>query len=372
MCTNFLLAVPQNPGSATPQMYVSARCLELTGALATSIYLVPAKQTFPLVAADQSTPWVGTYGFIGLADPNALLTFPCFMDGMNEVGLSFAALWLPGTQYPSSGSTPMLDFYDLGAWVLSSYATVQELEQQGLSTISIVGPGPSPCQLGYLPLHFIATDPTGASLVLEFINGSMNVYAPDYDNGATADGVLTNAPTYDWQRANLANYANLTVEGAGTTVSGPPGPPVGSGLLGLPGDPMSASRFVKAATFRQGFGLLPPDGTGWLPTPKDAGATASAQTIVNVAMQMVQMIQATPYGTALITPKTAGTPPTVGDWTQWAVVRDHTNLMFYFSSAFNSTLCAVDLNSLDFSGPISKPGQLKSIAVLPGLSLIHI
>ncbi|MBW8811348.1 MAG: hypothetical protein JF591_21585, partial [Lysobacter sp.] len=68
MCTNFLLAVPTIPAvQGNPTQFISARCMELTGALATNLYLVPAQQTFPIVA-NQSQGWIGSYGFVGLGD----------------------------------------------------------------------------------------------------------------------------------------------------------------------------------------------------------------------------------------------------------------------------------------------------------------
>ncbi|MEH6421282.1 linear amide C-N hydrolase [Pseudomonas sp. CGJS7] len=362
MCTNFLLSVPVVPAGSTPAtQHISARCMELTGAMETRMYLVPAQQKFPLVPS-KSTPWTGTYGFVALADSEAMPEFPCFVDGLNSVGLSCAALWLPGTTYAEAGSVAAgakaVEFHDFVAWVMSQFQFVSELSTalQGLDLI-----GPKPGTLTYLPLHFIATDATGASVVIEMIDGKMKHYAGD----DTSDGVLTNAPTYDWQRTNLASYDHLTVEGGGTSRSANAGPPVGCGLLGLPGDIMSPSRFVKATTFRKGFGLLQSGGAKWLPTPKGAGATGSTQTIVNVALSMVQMIQATPYGTAVIKPKAAGDAPKVGDWTMWQVARDHSNAVYYFSSAFNATPQQVDLSQLDFGGGSVKVTQLLSQPVLP-------
>ncbi|MBW8810223.1 MAG: linear amide C-N hydrolase, partial [Lysobacter sp.] len=272
-------------------------------------------------------------------------------------------------------SSNALEFCDIAAWAMSQFATVPDVVA-ALAGVNVIGPAVG--SQSYLPLHFIATDATGASVVIEFVGGAMNVYPPDYADGATGDGVLTNAPTYDWQRTNLSSYVHLSVEGAGTSTSNDSGPPVGSGLLGLPGDIMSASRFVKAATFRQGFGLLPGDGEGWLPTPATAGATDSTQTIVNVALQMVQMIQATPYGTALLKPTTASPSsshphlkaraPSVGDWTMWQVARDHTNFVYYYSTAFNSIVQKVDLTTVDFSGGSVAASALKSIQVMPAAS----
>jgi choloylglycine hydrolase len=90
----------------------------------------------------------------------------------------------------------------------------------------------------------------------------------------------------------------------------------------VPGDPMPSSRFVKAATLRKGFGLLPTNGKGWMPTAKEGGVIGPVQTIVDVAMQLVQMIQATPYGTALMSPKHKDPPrPPIADTGSWGL--DH-------------------------------------------------
>jgi choloylglycine hydrolase len=362
MCTNFLLAVPNIPATgAGATQYISSRCMELTGVMKTSMYLVPAQQVFPLIK-NGSVSWTGTYGFVALADPSGMPVFPCFVDGINSAGLSCASLWLPGTSYAASASSNALEYYDLGAWIMSQFATVDEVVT-ALAGINVIGAAPGSDL--YKPLHFIATDPTGASVVIEFIDGAMNVYPPSYNNGATQDGVLTNSPTYDWQRTNLADYVNLSVEGSGTSSTNTSGPPVGAGLLGLPGDIMSASRFVKAATFRIGYGKLPSDGTGWLPTVPDAGATGSTQTIVSAALSLVQIIQATPYASALISPASSTAAPTVGDWTMWQVARDHTNAVYYFSSAFNPTVQKVDLSEVDFGGGSVKMSALKTIPVLP-------
>ena len=379
MCTNLLLAVPTTPGaSAGPMTYVSARTLELAGTLETSIYLVPAGTTFPLVSPPTPPPmpqparWKSQYGFLGVSGNAHMMTqFPCFMDGLNETGLSLGALWLPGTDYPRSGPSPQVFFADFGAWVLGQFATVADLATAltgSAPCMSVVGPPiptPQVPQPYYLPLHFIATDETGASLVVEFIDGVMRVYSGDQ----TADGVLTNAPPYDWQRANLANYAHLDVIGPATSVASSAAP-VGSGLLGMPGDPMSASRFVRTATMRQGFGLLPRTGTGWLPAPGGSppvGVSGSEQTVVNVAMQLIQVVMATPYGTTLAPGSAPTDPPQVGDWTMWAVVRDHTNRKFYFTTAFNGIMRVVDVSTA-LKGtvpPGESPPSFKSIPLLP-------
>ncbi|MEI2429431.1 linear amide C-N hydrolase [Lysobacter yananisis] len=363
MCTNFLLSVPNVPsGSPGALQHITARCMELTGTLATRLYRVPAQQKFPIFR-DHSQPWTGQYGFVALADPETMPEFTTFIDGINQAGLSCAALWLPGTQYATqadSGEQPVA-FHDFVAWVMSQFDSVPTLVS-ALANVRIVGPQPDAPT--YLPVHFIATDSQGLSAVIECIGGQTIVYGPDYRNGATNDAVLTNAPTYDWHRSNLEIYEKLSVVGSGTSRKADSGPPVGAGTVGLPGDITSPSRFIKAWFLRKGLGLLPRDGKGWLPTAKLDGATDSTQTVVNVALQLVQIVQATPYGTALVSSDKHPLPQQ-GDWTMWQVARDHTNAVYYFNSAFNATVQRVDLSQLDFGGGSVSAGELASVQVMP-------
>lgn len=92
----------------------------------------------------------------------------------------------------------------------------------------------------------------GESVVLEPTNhGHFRVF----DNTV---GVMANDPTFDWHMTNLANY--LQVQGFNkqqnhlnsktviTPISN------GTGLLGLPGDYTSPSRFVRVAYLRNLIG----------------------------------------------------------------------------------------------------------------------
>ncbi|WP_437488797.1 linear amide C-N hydrolase [Sorangium sp. So ce1014] len=360
MCTNLLLSVPKVPGDASQgKVHASARCLELAGTLGTNIYVVPPGQSFPLVSPPVPHPleWSNKFGFVGVGpEPKGFAQAPCFLDGLNEEGLSAAALWLPGTAYPlSGGPSNNVWFTDFVAWIVGSFARVSDLKatlQAGAAGINVMGPptpdGPLPVgprlPLGptaedvYLPLHYIVTDATGASVVIEFVDGAMNVYD-------SSDGVLTNAPPYPWQLANLALYPHLDTVGAQTAVVSS-GPPVGSGLVGMPGDPMSSSRFVRAATWVKGMHRLPSDGSGWLPAPGGAtGGSDPVQTVVNIAMQLVQVVMATPYGTLLAPSASPSTQLAVGDWTMWSLVRDHTHQDLYFTTAFNGIMRSINVKA---------------------------
>lgn len=403
MCTNLLLSVPGS--SAGSRINASARALELAGTLSSSVYLVPRSCAFPLEKAGGGTlNWTNQYGFVGIASPAKFETFPAFMDGLNETGLSAAALWLPGTLYPAaptSGPNNSVVYTDFVAWILGNYSCAATLEADLTSGTVVRIYGPVPGQ-GFAPLHFIATDATGASVVVEFVNNTMNVYGPTagangVPAGATSDGVLTNAPFYDWQRTNLQNYETLTIVGPETSTTRTTGPVVGSGMLGMPGDPMSQSRFVRAATLRKGYDptthLLPSSGAGWLPAPGGgaAGFADPTQTVVTIAMQLVQMVMETPYGTTLSrreldlkkgdvaapfrdAPAASGSTIDAGDlstaqpgdWTMWCVVRDHSNPAYYFQSAFSGIINSVTLTSSMFepNSTIKFPNFL-SIPILP-------
>lgn len=372
MCTNLVINYPgtTTPDPATPALVLGARSLEFTGQLPTSLFWVPSGQVYPQIKVapvnnpqgDLQLGWTSQYAFVGIAYPNPSGEGYCFMDGLNSQGLSVGGLWLPGTNYPQTATGPYLWFSDLGAWLLGNFATAAHA-YEALQTTCVVGPA-SPTQQqkspGFAPLHFIVTDPGGNSLVVEFVNGvSATLYPPGQN---TSNGVLTNAPPYDWQCQNLANYANLSAIGGQTSTGPVVGAPVGAGLTGMPGDPMSQSRFVRAATFVKAVEQLAPDGTGWLPAPNgtaNGGTVQTVQTLVNVTMQIVQMAMQTPYGTMLAPAATTGGYPTVADWTMWSVVRDHTNLVYYYTTAFNGILRSVSL------GALAGQRKITSITLLP-------
>lgn len=385
MCTNLLISVPSNPGqeSADPSpMYVSARALELPGALPQSVYVMASGQQWPLTAAEGWTTldWTNTYGFVGIASSESWESTPTFNDGINSAGLSIGGLWFaPGTEFPppsmeTPAPTNQLSYFDFPAWVLGNFATAEDF-LTAFREITVVGP-PDTSKL-YIPLHYIVTDNTGQSVVVEFIGGRAVHYHSD-------KGVLTNWPSYDWHTTNVQNYYNLTPYGSTTSPTGK-GPPGGGGFLGLPGDPLSASRFVKAWVLTEGIQMLPADGAGWLPAPgafattpppKYLGYAGPEQTAVTTALQLVQLCMGTPYGMLLGQtengPATTGTPatqpstytPSYGDYTMWTSVRDHTNGKYYFSSAFSGLLTKIDLTEIDFATTPPYPNS-PSLAVMP-------
>ena len=84
-----------------------------------------------------------------------------------------------------------------------------------------------------LPFHWKVSDPGGQSIVIELVNGGeVKVYD-------AFQGVITNAPTYDWHLTNLRNHIGLSPAAEKPiTIDGRTFSPLGAGtgLRGLPGD----------------------------------------------------------------------------------------------------------------------------------------
>ena len=202
-----------------------------------------------------------------------------------------------------------------------AYARARSLDEAValLRTVNVID-FPILRDTNYPPLHVIVCDATGTSVVIEFIEGEMQVTP-------CANGVMTNAPDYNWQLLNLTNYETLSVYNStqqhwGQEING-------SGLRGVPGDATPPSRFVRITEML---------GTIFSP--------GSSQEAVGLAQQLIQTVFV-PYGT--IASLDQHGDPKLADYTQWTVVRDHVNRLYYFTTAFNPTLQMVDLDALDFS-----------------------
>ena len=138
--------------------------------------------------------WKSKYGAVGL-DCYGMVTFA---DGMNEKGLASGVFYLPGfAQYQKVGPGEQgksLAPWEIPLWVLTSFATVDEVKA-AITKIK-VWPGVVPnLSKEPLPLHYIVTDQSGRSLVIEYVKGKLHLY----DNPL---GVITNSPPFDWQLKN--------------------------------------------------------------------------------------------------------------------------------------------------------------------------
>ena len=118
-------------------------------------------------------------------------------DGVNDKGLAGGALYFKGyadfppfSQQSGKAQVPALDFLH---YVLGLCASLDDLREL-LADITLVGLQDKLTGT-VAPLHWIFTDLSGKSLVVEQIKQGLNAY----ENPV---GVLTNSPDFPWQMPN--------------------------------------------------------------------------------------------------------------------------------------------------------------------------
>lgn len=302
-----------------------ARSMEFATDLKSQLVTTPQGKSFTSTTANNKpgVSWKSKYGYVYLNGLNQDFV----VDGMNEKGLSFEALYLPGeTQYqtvPAGKDNQGLPYHLMGDWILGNFQTLDEVKQM-LPTIFLFEqklPG-----LGDMifPLHYSIYDASGNGIVVEYVNGKMQLY----ENKV---GIMTNSPLYDWHITNLRNYLNLSPFSPDPVVAGGitfTATGQGAGMFGLPGDVSPPSRFVKAAFLLKNS----------YPINDAAGALNLAQHIINnvdIPMGAVRAKQAD--------------GSVVGDYTQWVVFKDLTHKVIYFRTYNDLTVRGVAFNKLDFS-----------------------
>lgn len=196
--------------------------------------------------------WKTKYSFIGIN----LCGTTLFFDGVNEKGLAGGLLFLNACTWDNKENIKNDNLIPVNSgeiipYILSNFETVEEIKgnitkiavtSEDIKALGDLGKN-SP-----ITAHYTFTDKKGNTVVLEPTNnGRFRVF----DNLV---GVMTNDPTYDWHMTNLSNYIQIQecnrqpnklnefieIKQASN----------GSGLLGLPGDYTSPSRFVRASYLR--------------------------------------------------------------------------------------------------------------------------
>jgi choloylglycine hydrolase len=305
---------------------VSGRTLEFGFFIPTDIVAIPRGHEF---ASD--TPigpglsWTSKYATVGAV----LHGTAGALDGMNEKGLAVGVFYFPTfanyaktTKQTQARSVSIVDF---ATWMLTNFATLDELR-------AAVGPGGSVIAPTLVPgfppepqpVHFVVYDKTGASIVIEPLDGKLKVF----DNPL---GVITNSPGFDWHMTNLRNYIALnprnvppvTVNGATFHQLGQ-----GSGMLGLPGDFSPPSRFVRAAVFSATA----------IPS-KNAG---------EAVFQLFHILNNFDIPVGVAREEHDGVIHT--DYTMLTTARDPQALKYYWKTYDDQTIRSVDLHALNPDG----------------------
>ncbi|MFW6263023.1 MAG: linear amide C-N hydrolase [Thermotogota bacterium] len=265
--------------------------------------------------------WQVKHGFVAFQASEGVT-----MDGMNEAGLSVGAFLHKGfaeySEYDPEYASISLSPIDIVTFILSNFATIDAMKSE-LEKIRIV-PVVDPVIGKAWPGHLMASDKNGACVVIEFIDGSIQIT----DNPV---GVITNNPTFDWHLTNLRNYGYLSsepfdpVKWGELTITPLAG---GSGMLGLPGDFTSPSRFIRAVVFSQYSRKT----TGGYDTVKE----------------LFRILDSFNVGPHLAEGSDGNSGDQMPSATQWTIANDTANLTIYYHTMYNRRVRKIDLEKIDF------------------------
>lgn len=236
-CTGIFLKAVNNTN-------VYARTLEFGIDLESQVLFIPKNTNFTALAPSNKDglTWNSKYDVLGVN----VFDKPHLLDGFNEEGLAGGLFYFPGfAEYQTvspqeySKSLPM---WQLLTWILTNFKNTTEVKSalKNIFVTNVELP-----KFGKVPAHLIIHDESGQSIVIEYVNGKLNIHNNPI-------GVITNSPNFEWHLINLNNYINLNalnstkqdLNGIKLSQLGQ-----GSGMLGLPGDSTPPSRFVRATMF---------------------------------------------------------------------------------------------------------------------------
>ena len=288
--------------------------------------------------------WKTKYRAVGM---NAF-DYEIIIDGINEKGLSAAGFYFPN--YASfcpptiANNGKGMAGWEFPGFLLGTCASVEDVKKE----IKDVFIAPTELEeFGFAPpLHYVVHDADGACLVIEPINGTLVTY----DNPI---GVFTNSPTFDWHLINLSQYTALNPLDSGAIEIGNglelSKPGIGAGLLGMPGDFMPTSRFVRATVFSQTA----------LPTETaQEGILQSFHIMNNFDIpkgalrdkahdsSSSDLTKPAPKPDTNLTKPTPKPDPLHTDYTIWTSASDLTNRLYYFHTYKSRVIHKVDLNDL--------------------------
>lgn len=216
------------------------RTMDFSYPIEPGLYVIPKHYEWSSLIT--SKKYRNRYGFIGIGQKTEDMLG--FFDGMNERGFAAAALYFEGYadyDLPIKNNKELIASLDFLHYLLGHCSSIDDL-QALLANIQIVGL-PDPVTQTVAPLHWIATDRSGACVVIEQTKSGLEIIHNPI-------GVMTNSPDFQWHMTNLRNYLNVSTSQQKETywenvLLTPFGQ--GAGTIQLPGGFTSPERFVRAA-----------------------------------------------------------------------------------------------------------------------------
>jgi choloylglycine hydrolase len=269
-------------------------------------------------SGENGLKYTSVYGYVGIYTEYE----PFVVEGVNEAGLSAGLFFFPNygdyAPYNSAHNDKTLCDMQFVSWVLSQFSSIDQVKT-ALAKIDLVT---LDHKIG--AVHWRIAEPGGRMVVLEIVAGVPHFYENTL-------GVVTNAPGFQWHMTNLNNYVNLEPGSApnNTIKQGITLQPLGhgSGMLGLPGDFTSPSRFVRATFFQ---------------TTSPAWATGF-DTVVQ-AFHILNNFDI-PIGSQHIKSEIPKGMPSA---TQFTAATDLKAMKLYYRTAWNSNIRCIDLMNIDF------------------------
>lgn len=269
--------------------------------------------------------WRSKYGVVALDMVNKM----ALADGMNEEGLTAGLFYHPGfakyTKYDSAKAGNAITAIDVVTYILTQYKSINEV-REGMSKVTVVPVIDDSIGM-VVDAHFIVTDSTGQSIVIEFTEGKMKIHNAPL-------GVVTNAPNFDWHMTNLRNYVNLSqVSIPDKKIQELDFKPLGagSGMIGLPGDTTPPSRFIRAVAFSQ-----------------TARKTLTSSETIYELFRILDSFNLG-LGSAEGSLHTQEGDNSLRSSTLWTTAHDTKNKILYYHTQHNRRVRMIDLKAIDFS-----------------------
>ncbi len=199
-------------------------------------------------------------------------------------------------------------------WATALFSNVREVKD-ALGDVSIWGPE-------IMEEHFILRDASGASLVVELIDGKQRLYL-DLNDGVTGYGVMTNEPQFDFHLTNIGHYEwkrDLTRQ-----------------AIAVPGGYYPEDRFLRVYMTKEGMDA---DGLS------DTNNYQMAFSLTSQVLNTVTVPMGKQYGTDTGTASGEGDN---NDHTIFGIIRDHASPTIYWRDAGNPTFRRIRLQDIDLS-----------------------
>ncbi|MBE5961536.1 MAG: choloylglycine hydrolase family protein [Lachnospiraceae bacterium] len=306
------------------------RTLDFSYDVQPGLYVIP--KNYKWCSSATMKKYVDCYSFLCIGQKKED-TFS-LLDGVNERGFAAAALYFEGyadydLRAKDKKAIGCLDFLH---YILGRCGSIADLKEL-LKNICIISQQ-DPITQTVHPLHWIATDRSGRSVVIEQTKAGLKMIN-------NAIGVMTNNPDFCWHMTNLRNYSNLSVEQQpkaywnDVTVA-----PLstGSGSTPLPGGFTSPDRFVRTSFIKTHI----------------QPSKSQAETIMTV-FQILSCVSI-PKGVVITAKGTF-------DYTKYTALMDTKTCEYYFKTHENDHIAKVSL--WDYYSSRKLPIFLGSLIRLP-------